>query len=534
MKVIFSKRPKRDETVAFWIQLEPHQALAGEGIGQHMAQMLAAWDNADSGKAEIVAPRWCKPVVEEMMTLYDLPRDLIIPRYFGPRLLTAVVSWRTLPREHRADLSDFELAEKFEQNSFWGLLAILFLPLVPFFALALIAWRLGGRSVRGIAQRILAHGMRLTRAATYASMASYINRTDQIDFCIVPLGNWSLCRLVKAKPYVVQIPDVVFLEFPEYFDRNPDVNRLSTEIRRVGKGAGAVISVSEHVRRNHVIKFLGVEPRRARLALHAPMRLDSALMRHFNVDHLPSRAFTRRWLTDNWAEILDHSSVVKRMNGSLNWLARAKNLDVQNTKLVYFATQYRPYKNIERAIEAMSIIRANTSKQVTLLLTANFEGADPITAMIDQHELWDAVIPLPRLPQPIHATIYSASDLALAASRFEGGMPFLFSEAVSVGTGVVMAETEIVRASIPAALRARMLFDPLDVDHMADAILRGLGDSGLYLEQSRVLATMSAERRWSDVVNDYLNAGRDALVYLKEPATASSSVFSVGGAKAQT
>jgi len=532
VKAISNQCTIRDETVAFWIQLEPHQALAGEGIGQHMAQMLSAWDKADSGKAEILAPLWCKPVVEEMMQLYDLPRGRIKPVYFGPRLLTAVVSWRTLPKERQVDVSDFELAEKLESTPLWGLLAILFIPLLPFFAVALIGWRLGGRGVRGIAQRILAYGMRLTRAASYAGMAAHINRSQYIDFCIVPLGNWSLCRLIKSKPYVVQIPDVVFLEFPEFFDRNPDVNNLSTEIQRVGRSAGAVISVSEHVRRNHVIKFLGVEPRRARLAMHAPMRLDDALMRHFDVDHIPSRATARKWLSDHWSEIMAHSSLVKRMNGSLNWLAHAKKLNVQRTKLLYFATQYRPYKNIERAIEAMADVRKKSSEPVALLLTANLEGSDAITALIDKYELWDVVIPLPRLPQPIHATIYAACDLALAASRFEGGMPFLFSEAVSVGTAVVMAETDIVRASIPAALRARMLFDPLDAQHMADAILPGLADRGLFMEQSRVLASMSSTRTWANVVDDYLRAGRDAIEYRKEPKDIHTSIFSIGSAKA--
>lgn len=522
----------RDETVAFWIQLEPHQALAGEGIGQHMAQLLSAWDKADSGKAELLAPRWCKPVIEEMMRIYDLPRNRIIPRYFGPRLLTAIVTRQSAPKERPADISDFGFTERLERVPFMGLLTLLFLPLAPFLALALIAWRLGGGGVRGFAQRILAHGMRLTRAASYASMAAYANRSDHIDFCIVPLGNWSLCRLIKKKPYVVQIPDVVFLEFPELFDRNQDVNNLSTEIGRVANQAGAVISVSEHVRRNHVIQFLGVEPRRARLALHAPMRLDEALADNFRKEGQPTKELARAWLADHWHEIMARSGLVDRMNGSLNWLAHARKLDIHNTKLLYFATQYRPYKNIERAIEAMARVRDRSLEPVALLLTANLAGGDHISALIDKHKLWDIVIPLPRLPQPIHATLYAASDLALAASRFEGGLPFLFSEAVSVGTPVIMAETAIVRASMPAALRGRMMFDPLDTDHMADAIIRGLNDPNLFIEQSRVLASMSARRSWSDVVNDYLNAGRDAMIYAKEPKVNEPDLFSPRRAEA--
>lgn len=528
-----TKAASRNETVAFWIQLEPHQALAGEGIGQHMAQLLMAWDKADSGQAEILAPAWCKPVVEEMMDVYALPRDRITPRYFGPRLLSAIVTWRTLPKKQQVDISDYNFTEKLEQTPLWGLIALFFIPLAPILALALIAWRLGGRGVRTLAQRILAYGMRLTRAASYAGMASYANRSRHIDFCIVPLGNWSLCRLIKTKPYVVQIPDVVFLEFPEYFDRNPDVNNLSLEIERVGKSAGAVISVSEHVRRNHVIKFLGIEPRRARLALHAPMRLDGALKRHFKTDQLPTRAQSREWLANHWAEFMEQPGLVDRMNGSLNWLSHAKVLNIRQSKLIYYATQYRPYKNIERAIEAMALVKKLSNEPVVLLLTANLSGGDAITQLIDKHELWDVVVALPRLPQPIHATLYSACDLALAASRFEGGMPFLFSEAVSVCTPVVMAETEIVKASIPASLRSRMLFDPLDSEHMANTILRGLSDTDLYLEQSRVLAAMTANRTWADVVNDYLQAGRDAMVYRKEPKKAQSELFLVGRAKAQ-
>lgn len=504
-------KPARDETVAFWLQLEPNQHLVGEGIGQHLAHMLSAWSDADSGNALLLAPAWSRAVVSDLFRVYDFPRDRVRVKYFGPPLVSRLLFQKKKIAPRTLESQDFALADRLEKLPAPDWAAVLLAPLAPLLLLPLFLLRLTGRSARGFAGRWTNHILLALRATTFGAMAAYVNRTRRIAFTIVPIGNWSLCRLIRRKPLVVQIPDLVFLEFPEFFDRNAGVNALAEQIRRVAMRADAVVSVSEHVRRKHIIEFMGVSPKRAHFVRHAPMLLEEPLAKALKRPDAPERAEAKAALQARWMGFTEKAGYLDRLGGSMRWLAAIRGVDLAQRRLLYFATQYRPYKNIERAVEAIAALKDAPGPRITLLLTADVSGVGPIMEMIGKEDLWDRVIPLPRLPQPDHALIYAASDLALAASRFEGGFPFLFSEALSVGTPIIMAETPTVRATVPPGLRMRMLFDPHDAKDLARCLLQAFADPGLYLAQSRVLFEMKRDRTWADVVNEYLAAGRAAL-----------------------
>jgi glycosyltransferase involved in cell wall biosynthesis len=515
----------QNETVAFWLQLEPYQQLMGEGIGQHLAHMLADWREARAGKAELLAPIWARPVVEEMFDSYDLPRDRIKARYFGPPIVATLLARRFRTKTREIENRDFTLAGQFADLPAPGLFALLVIPFAPLILLLYFIFRTIGGTGRAWAQRIAAASMRAVRAAAFGAMARHVNHSRAIDFCIVPIGNWTLCRLITAKPVVVQIPDIVFLEFPEFFDRNPEVNALANEIMKVARHAAAIVSPSEHVSRHHIRGFLGAAPERAVVALHAPMLLDRALSKLTGTSDLPSRAQARAELSRRWAWMMERPFYLNRLGGSLNWYARIRTLDLEGRRLVYFPTQYRPYKNIERAIEVIGRLKDRPGPPVTLLLTADLSGVPKVMKAIEEAGLLDRVIPLPRLPQPYHALVAAASDLVLAASRFEGGFPFLCGEALSVGTPVILADIPIVRATIPPNLRVRMAFDPLDVESMAGAIDRALRDDGLFLEQSRWFGAMRRTRRWANVLEDYLDAGRAAVTRPRpQPAVSTEEI----------
>lgn len=512
----------KNERVVFWLQLEPGQPLVGEGIGQHLSHMLAAWKDADTGVATLVAPAWSRGAVEDIFSTYDLPRHLIRARYFGVPFLSTILAKRAKKKTREIEARDFALARSFEGMPGSELLALLLLPFVPLALIAYFFARLLGSHGRGLTHAISNSVQMLVRGVTFGAMASYVNSSRAFDYCIVPIGTWTLCRLIRSKPLVVQIPDVVFLEFPEQFDRNPDVNRLAAEIEKVAKRADAVISPSAYVRKRHIVDFLGVEASRAYVVPHAPMLLGHALARVCGGETLPGREVARSVLARHWPALIEKPGYLQRLGGSLQWLSQLRNIDLQNRRLVYFPTQYRQYKNIERAIDAIHELRDESGPPISILLTADLSVAPGLIEHILDSGLGEYVLPLPRVPQPLHALAYAASDLALAASRFEGGFPFIFCEALSVGVGVVMAETPVVRDTIAPNLRPRTLFKPDDASDMARVIRRALADDGLFLEQSRSFYAMSTQRRWSNVLEDYLRAGRTAKATFDTRATQSA------------
>jgi glycosyltransferase involved in cell wall biosynthesis len=116
------------------------------------------------------------------------------------------------------------------------------------------------------------------------------------------------------------------------------------------------------------------------------------------------------------------------------------------------------------------------------------------------------VLCLHRLAPRELAACYRLARLAVNPSLAEGGMPFTFAEAVSVGTPVVMADLAVTReVLVQPELRARTLFDPYDATAMADCIEAALADrAGLFSLQRRFFDDSLAPRTWDTVVSEHV------------------------------
>jgi glycosyltransferase involved in cell wall biosynthesis len=104
------------------------------------------------------------------------------------------------------------------------------------------------------------------------------------------------------------------------------------------------------------------------------------------------------------------------------------------------------------------------------------------------------------------AAFYRMAALAVNPSLFEGGLPFTFSESLSVGTPIVMARIPVtVDAIHDSELRERMLFDPYDWKDIAARIEWALGNRDeLARRQSAYFESEIATRSWDDVLGDYV------------------------------
>ena len=119
------------------------------------------------------------------------------------------------------------------------------------------------------------------------------------------------------------------------------------------------------------------------------------------------------------------------------------------------------------------------------------------------------------------AAFYRLADLAVNPSLSEGGMPFTFTEALSVGTPAVMGDIEVTREIlVDPDIREATLFDPYDWRAVARKIEWALENrDDLYARQRAFYDETLARRRWEDVVAEHVRI-LDEIAAPPDPAVA--------------
>ncbi|WP_242922451.1 glycosyltransferase [Caulobacter sp. CCUG 60055] len=482
--------------VSVWLQLEPGQQMQGEGIGQHLVHLLAGLKAGGKTQAVVVAPAWAGQTVSDLLCAHGLSNlDLRLLEPRGASWLRPFLIPTTIQRMD-GQSGSAEPAIEPRQKRGLGHRALRF---------TIKPLRSQLRFLRPVVQALRHRLACALKERTYRAMAQVIDEDVTIEGCILPIGVWDTSLLIKKKPIVVQIPDLVFAEFPEYFEGNPDVPLLRKRIEQVAWRAKAITCASEHVRTHHLIGTLGVPPERVFVVPHAPMDLSKALEAQCSREGLVASRSSAITLSKRFQqEELNGSDYVRRLGGAEDWLVAARGANIWDGPIIYCPTQFRPYKNIPRLIEALHLLRRDGGVDASLVLTADLAETG-ILDLVRSHDLLGAVVPLPRLSQGVHAQFYAAASLAVSASLFEGGMPFTFSEAVSVGTPAILARIPVTEASVPNYLQARMLFDPTNVRDMARVMKEALEDSSLLRAQGEYHSEL-CRRSWRDVASEYINA----------------------------
>ena len=170
-------------------------------------------------------------------------------------------------------------------------------------------------------------------------------------------------------------------------------------------------------------------------------------------------------------------------------------------------SQFRPSKNVLNLLTAYHHLLKERYVGHKLILTGNPWDMPGINEFIRDHNLANDVLCLPGLTVPEgsrHATSWRIWPSTLSFS--EGGGPFTFGEALSVGTPVVMARIAVTEEVITdPELQAMMLFDPYVWQDMADRIEWALENrDGLRAAQIDAYKVISL-RTWDNVVADHID-----------------------------
>lgn len=156
--------------------------------------------------------------------------------------------------------------------------------------------------------------------------------------------------------------------------------------------------------------------------------------------------------------------------------AAREKFKLPQTFVVYPANPW-PHKNHDRLFMALADLRARHGLSVPLVLTGHLDGYEcDIGGMAAKHGVRELVHDLGLVPVEDMPALYTAASGLVFPSLFEGGGSFAMLEAMScqlpMACGAATSTPEVVGD-------AAILFDPLDVRSMADAMHRLMTDDGL-------------------------------------------------------
>lgn len=365
--------------------------------------------------------------------------------------------------------------------------------------------RLGGviRRQYARASAVARGAMRVVSIHEYVRLAQMASRRTDVDVWYVPHPGYYFANLIK-RPKVVAAPDLVFVDFPTSFV-GQGIVEATDKIRKVVAQADLIVSYSDYVRREHVVRHLGREASATRVIPHAPIVLDDRLQ---SPDGTPeglrgeARRVASRFVREHLSASVWTDTIPK------SYLA---DFPFDETPFLFVSSQIRHHKNCTNLISAFETILRRRHRNVKMIITGNLGRDDTgLKKQILERQLELDVLSIPRMPNDVHAAFYALAALTVVPTLFEGGFPFPFSESLSVGTPVVMSSIPVTQETVPPDLAKIMLFEPYDPNSIAETILWALDHREELLARQRLLFRELKDRTWSDVASEYLEAFRQA------------------------
>jgi glycosyltransferase involved in cell wall biosynthesis len=537
--------------IGVFLGYAPEQSLVEHGLGRLLAMLVRAM--RESGTPVVLAmPKWSAPEVRKVLAEFDVdPGDVEWLTTRGEPVVLRMRRW--LARRHRVQPSVLaRVAAAVRRAARHGvraiadqavrilgsssvtvfllalavavavplgiaavlaayeprLLTVIVLVVIAAAALRRRALRLlhriaqkvrgllgeAGRPLRQYKRQLLAQRLyaRLRRFEM-ERLVRRVNERSDISAWLVPTLFWPEAASIRTAKAVV-VPDLVMIESPVHFARHTAMETFD-QLRATIDCADWLICYSEHVKQHHLVRRFGVDAARVSVIGHAPVDL-RASFRTALYGTLPMTMAARRVLR---AHIERDPRV----------LAQLRGVDLATAPFLFYASQVRPHKNLLALIRAYERVLRLHLIDVKLVLTGDLQApeAAELAAYVREHRLQFDVISIPRVPAEVLSALFGLARAAVCPTLFEGGLPFTFTEALSVGTPVVMSRIPVVLEHIKDdALRQCMLFDPYDVDDMCDRMKWALDNREVLLARQLELYQALAQRTWSEVAKEYVAA----------------------------
>lgn len=320
-----------------------------------------------------------------------------------------------------------------------------------------------------------------------------IDNLQDVRAWYCPTAFWPSFHNIKA-PRLMCVPDVVLTDFPVGFasiggDRF--FNSFKSVEQAIRKGE-YFVTYSETVKWKTLVDRYAVPASKITVVPHAPNKLNH----HIDIIGYPNQ---------------DSASIIYCQNLFRDALLRSTNarytagIQNLNVRFIFYASQFRPNKNIISLLRAFEFLLRKRYLGLKLILTGYPEHIPEISRYVVDHRLENDVIFLHGLKSSELAACYKLAELAVNPSLSEGGCPFTFTEALSVGTPVVMSRIPVTEEILnDHKLQAVTFFDPFDWLDCAKRIEWAISHRDELLKLQQHAYAKLCERTWADVVAEHV------------------------------
>jgi glycosyltransferase involved in cell wall biosynthesis len=176
-------------------------------------------------------------------------------------------------------------------------------------------------------------------------------------------------------------------------------------------------------------------------------------------------------------------------------------------RYLLFVGSVEKRKNLSRLLRACDILWRGGEKRPLVIAGARRWMYSDIMRTVEELGLHDRTIFTGFIPEEDLPALYRGADLFVFPSLYEGfGLPPL--EAMACGTPVVCSNA----ASLPEVVGdAAVMVDPYDVEGLADAIHRVLGDAGLRAEMREKGLARASQFTWERAARETIQVYREVL-----------------------
>jgi glycosyltransferase involved in cell wall biosynthesis len=524
-----------------YLAYPPTLDLRAEGLGRHLAEFLKEAQNCPTASFVVACPSWTRKSFGELLDSAGVSPDAfeIIGPTDQPIFLKLYQLYKDYVRRKRRRSRLLRLIESLRRQIGWNFARaasllvttrslLLLIPIallaVPFVAIAAVAiafrWviglifaatpRLGRRLGRGLfaaryskivarvatkpqASSTTIQLYRLMEDAEAKLMAKDINRRKDVSAWYSPTVFWPHFNSIEA-PRLTCVPDVVLADSPVGFAIVGGDRFLQTFgfVEKTIEGGDRFVTYSEHIKYRTLVERYHIDAGAIDVVPHGANRLDDLVM----VSGLPDREAA----TDGLCVNLFRGALYKAIG-----TPHASNFDSGDVAFIFYASQFRPNKNVISLLRAYDYLLKRRYIGHKLVLTGDPDAVPEIGRFIREHHLQNDVLCLHDLSAQELAACYRLADLAVNPSLSEGGCPFTLTEALSVGTPVVMGRIAVTEEVVTdPELQKLMLFDPYDWEDMAARIEWALQNKESLLKRQLHLYERLSERSWKTVVNEYV------------------------------
>lgn len=267
--------------------------------------------------------------------------------------------------------------------------------------------------IAGIVRRLISKTPFIRKVPNNDSMdclVSLANRFSKADCFLIYIVTLNNAVYLKV-PKLVFLPDLVTLEFSDYFIANDSNAKIwiehgKTSVRKYGDHGAYFCAISEYVIKNQLLKyFVTIKKEKTTHIYLASMLPDDILSR------IPAEK-----------EIRDKYKI--------------------NRQYIFYPTQIRPYKNIIVLLKALKLLK-DKNILLQLVLTGLIKDDPKTYDYAKDNELIHDIILCGSLSETELFGLYRYAEMVISPSLFEGGFPLQALEALSMDTPIILANIPV-------------------------------------------------------------------------------------------